>query len=293
MGTRNHLLSVSIVTTLLFSFLCSPTQAATLHHNEYIDGPFGQIHVRVFGESSQPTIILMHKMVMSSLEFERVQPILARLGYRTIAVDLPGYGLSDAPVKEPTANDYAEAMLPVLAHFHLEHATFLGSDTGAVISLAFAVLHPERVDHLIMDGVPLFSPEETKEWLDEKPRDRTPTADGSEFAHRAARPPNAVGGGASPAAIQLGTLEFFAAAPNYLYAHHAIFKFPLAQGLKDDKVKTMVLMYPGKGSWKSLPTVRAIRPDLTYVIMDFKEEPGDFDDAEPWAKAVVDYLKGS
>jgi hypothetical protein len=91
--------------------------------------------------------------------------------------------------------------------------------------------------------------------------------------------------------MQLSAIEFYTAAPHYLYGHHAVFKYALAEGFKRDPVPTMVLMYPGKASWGSLPTVKAIRPDFTYVTLDFKGQLGDFDHPEEWSKAVVDYLK--
>ena len=37
---------------------------------------------------------MLHKMVWSSVQFEKVQPLLAAQGIRSAAVDLPGYGMS-------------------------------------------------------------------------------------------------------------------------------------------------------------------------------------------------------
>src|ERR1700710_1551669 len=73
----------------------------------YVDGRWGQIHVRVAGPENGPTVVLVHKMVWSSIEFSKAQPWLAARGIRSIAVDLPGYGLSDSPDKQPSADDYA------------------------------------------------------------------------------------------------------------------------------------------------------------------------------------------
>lgn len=74
-----------------------PPAAPKLEQRAYVDGPWGQIHLRIAGPKHGPVVLLIHKMVWSSVEFSRVQPLLAARGVRTIAVDLPGYGLSDGP----------------------------------------------------------------------------------------------------------------------------------------------------------------------------------------------------
>ncbi len=127
-------------------------RAAADHYRAYVNGRWGQIHVRVYGQAGQPTLILLHKMVWSSLEFEHAQPVLARLGVRSIAVDLPGYGLSDPPPSQPTADDFADDLLPVLEAFRLKKADILGTDTGATVAVAFDKRHPDRVRHLILEG---------------------------------------------------------------------------------------------------------------------------------------------
>jgi pimeloyl-ACP methyl ester carboxylesterase len=265
----------------------APAQAAPDHYRTYVDGPWGQIHVRVEGAEGLPTILMVHKMVWSSVEFSKDQPLLAKAGYRTIAVDLPGYGLSDPPPQEPTADDYADALIPVLDHFHIKKVEYLGSDTGAVVGVAMALRHPDRIDHLIMDGVPLFDAPTTAKWLEEKEEDRTPTRDGSEFTRHLKTAPANI----SAEGLQQGTLALFQAGPRVLDGHHAVFKYALAEGYKRDRVPTMVLMYPHKGSIGSLPTVKALRPDFTYVMLDIPSQLGDFDYPGPWSQAVVDYLR--
>jgi len=260
-------------------------------HRDYVDGPFGQIHVRIDGRADQPTAILLHRMVWSSVQFEAVQPLMAVNGVRTIAVDLPGYGLSDSPSREPTAGEYADALLPVLAHFNLQRVDLVGSDTGSVIAIAFANRHPDRVRRLVLDGVPLFDAATTAQLLDEEAFDRRPTADGSEFQRRYDMVGTmAPGDRMSPKARQAGVMQFFSAGPNYLWGHHAIFKYGLEDGLKRLKAPTMVLGYPGLGSDGSYSTVRALRPDFAYVRLDFKGMMASYDDPQSWANAVADYL---
>ncbi len=268
-----------------------PGPAAAAPYRAYVDGPYGQIHVRVDGKPGQPTAILLHRMVWSSVQFEAVQPLLATKGVRTIAVDLPGYGLSDSPQREPTADDYAEALLPVLDHFHLKRADLVGSDTGTVIAIAFANRHPNRVRRLVLDGVPLFDAATTAKLLEEEEFDRRPTADGAEFQRRYAQVGQmAPGDRLSPKARQAGALQFFTAGPHYLWGHHAIFKYPLADGLKRLTAPAMVLSYGGQASAASVSAVRALRPDLTYATLAFAGMMPSYDDPAAWVGAVGEYL---
>lgn len=262
-------------------------------YRAYVDGPSGQIHVRVDGRRGQPTAILLHRMVWSSVQFEAAQPLLAAMGVRTIAVDLPGYGLSDPPGREPSADDYADALLPILAHFKLRQVDIVGSDTGSVIAIAFANRHPTRVHRLVLDGVPLFDPATTAKLLDEEEFDRRPTADGEEFRRRYALVGQmAPGDRLSPKARQAGALQFFTAGPNYLWGHHAIFKYPLAEGLKRLNTPAMVLVFPGQASSQTVGAVRALRPDLSYVSLDFAGMMASYDAPQAWSDAVSAYLKG-
>ncbi len=92
---------------LVLTFLMTAA-AATEPRQDYVDGPWGQIHVRVDGPaaSGAPTVFLIHQVVWSSAQFKNAQPQLAALGVRSIAVDLPGYGLSDGPDHVPDADAY-------------------------------------------------------------------------------------------------------------------------------------------------------------------------------------------
>ncbi|MGB1876227.1 MAG: alpha/beta fold hydrolase, partial [Rhodospirillaceae bacterium] len=74
----------------------------------YVDGPMGQVHVRELGEG--PALVLLHQTAWSSLQFKHAMPYLADRGLRCIAIDTPGYGLSDGPDDPPSIQDYAESL---------------------------------------------------------------------------------------------------------------------------------------------------------------------------------------
>ena len=70
--------------------------------------------------------------------------------YRVVAVDLPGFGLSDR-----RAGDYSpDALADVLAHVldakGIRRAHVIGHSWGSSVVLAFARRHPERLDRLVI-----------------------------------------------------------------------------------------------------------------------------------------------
>jgi len=255
----------------------------------YVDGPYGQIHVRVAGPEGGVPMILVHKMVWSSVEFEKALPVLAARGIRAIAVDLPGYGLSDAPDAEPSAAQYADALVPVLDHFGIDRAVMVGANTGATLVTAFALEHPGRTRAIALDGPPIFTGETLQHLLDEPEFDRTPRPHGAALLARWKEIEAMAKGRLSDEAIQTGLLQFFQAGPNYLWGHQAIFKYDLAAALDRVEVPAMVITYPGDQLRNTALQVARDHPDFTLVQIDSRGMTADFEDPALWANAVADY----
>jgi pimeloyl-ACP methyl ester carboxylesterase len=270
----------------------APSSAAPSAYRGYVDGPWGQIHYRVQGWEGQPTVILLHKMVWSSVEFEKAQPALAARGVRSIAVDLPGYGLSDGPDHEPTAAEYVDALLPVLDRFHIIKANILGVHTGASLAVAFGQHRPDRVARLIIEGPPLMDAKTLRALIQAPPVDRTPAPDGSHFARRWAQ--IAAGlpkGSVSDASMHQAVMQFFIAAPHDEYAHNAVFKYDLRAGLRALKAPVLLLTNPGDVLYPYAREAKAMRPDFSYVEVDWPGAQDAYDNPAGWAAAVAAYLK--
>lgn len=261
----------------------------------YIDGPWGQIHVRVDGPGAAdpPTVVLLHQMVWSSLQFERVQPLLAEYGIRSIAVDLPGYGLSDGPSHVPTAAEYGDALLPVLDHFDLTKAILHGNHTGATIIAAFADTHPERVARLILQGPPIFDSETRAALLAEKPFDQTPRPDGGHLLARWQQANNSFGANTSLASRHRSVMEFFTAGPREWYAHDAVFRYDLAPVIERLPVSALILTNSGDSLHNAALEVKAMRADFDYAELASPGAHAIYDDPAPWAAAVAAYVQAA
>jgi pimeloyl-ACP methyl ester carboxylesterase len=120
----------------------------------YLDVDGRQVHLRTLGEGRP--LLLLHQNAYSSLMWELMLPELAARGYQGIAVDLPGYGMSDPLPGEPTLADYGAVALAVLDALGAGGFDVLGQHLGASLALELAVDHGDRVGRAI--GYGLFLP---------------------------------------------------------------------------------------------------------------------------------------
>ncbi len=142
----------------------------------YVDVAGAQMHLREAGEGSP--VVLLHQAPSSSAMWIQALPRLAAAGYRAIAVDLPGHGMSDPPAAAPELSDYAEAVTGVVDVLELQKVDLIGHHTGASVALQMASQAPTRVRRLALWGIPLLSPESSARLANEEP----PTYDDHELS---------------------------------------------------------------------------------------------------------------
>jgi pimeloyl-ACP methyl ester carboxylesterase len=115
-----------------------------------------RMHVIEVGEG--PPLVLLHGSGPTALLF---LPLLERLsGVRAIAVDRPGFGLSD-PVdlpRERYRDAAVECLDSVLDALGLDETALLGNSMGGTWALWYTLAHPERVRRLVLLGAPPLLP---------------------------------------------------------------------------------------------------------------------------------------
>jgi pimeloyl-ACP methyl ester carboxylesterase len=124
----------------------------TFYRTIKIDGL--SIFYREAGPKDAPVILLLHGLPSSSRMFE---PLLTRLSdrYRLIAPDYPGFGHSDWP--DPTKFAYTfDHIADTMNHFTdvlgLTRYTPYMQDYGGPVGFRMALIHPDRVESLIVQN---------------------------------------------------------------------------------------------------------------------------------------------
>ncbi|RYZ07979.1 MAG: alpha/beta hydrolase [Myxococcales bacterium] len=117
--------------------------------SEKVSTPGGMLHVRVIGAG--PPVLLLHGFPDSSLGFRELCEALAARGFRAIAPDLLGYGMSDKPPGlAPYRSEAVVADLAALARWAGGKVAVLGHDWGGTHAYCFAAEHPELVTQLVI-----------------------------------------------------------------------------------------------------------------------------------------------
>lgn len=129
----------------------------------FVDGRFGQIHLRRAGrtrESGHPPLLCFHQSPNASSNFTL---FLEHMGEDRLAVapDTPGFGDSDRPDAPPEIADYAGAMADVIDALSLDGPIdLLGYHTGVLIAAELALLRTDQIRRLVFIGIPVFNDEE-------------------------------------------------------------------------------------------------------------------------------------
>jgi pimeloyl-ACP methyl ester carboxylesterase len=259
----------------------------------YLPTPMGQVHYRDLGpRTGGVAILLLHMTPLSMIQYAEAQPLIAARGIRVVAIDTPGYGMSDPPAGAPAIRDFADNLVPVLDALQIDRVLAVGHHTGACIATAFAVRHPERVAAVVLHGVPIFNEEELAVRRNRSLGDRTPQDDGSHlsrwFAHDFPGPLQE----RTPAYLAAQTwfaLSVFQQGPDI--GHNAVYHYAMQADFEAIRVPGMIVTDRGDAMHPIDQRAAALRPDFIY--REFSDDgtlstmmrPG------PWATLIADYYE--
>lgn len=119
------------------------------------------LHCAVSEPTATPsvTVVLVHGFPELWYSWRHQLTALSDAGYRAIALDVRGYGRSDAPddVHAYAMTALVGDIVAVLDHFECEKAVVVGHDWGAPIAWNTALMRPDRVAGVAGLSVP-YSP---------------------------------------------------------------------------------------------------------------------------------------
>jgi len=109
-----------------------------------------QVRAVESGDAAGAPVVLVPGWGCSVYSFRFMMPALAAAGYRVIAVDLKGHGLSDKPIApgEYTIDSLVEHLVEILDALGLERPRLIGHSMGGSLLYHFAARHPERTGPL-------------------------------------------------------------------------------------------------------------------------------------------------
>jgi pimeloyl-ACP methyl ester carboxylesterase len=119
----------------------------------------GNRTIRYLEEGTGQPLILLHGASLGSSadSFTRNLASLATAGIRAIAVDRPGYGLSDGPsTASPTSHQ--QFVLDFMDALGLDRAVLVGHSQQASVVAALALDRPDRVPRAVIVGPGLLPP---------------------------------------------------------------------------------------------------------------------------------------
>jgi pimeloyl-ACP methyl ester carboxylesterase len=212
---------------------------------------------------------------------------------RAIAVDIPGYGMSEVPDHPPTIAEYAGIVPALLDHLGLDSSSVLGHHTGALIVTDAALQFPARVDKVVLNGPLPLTDEERTYFKSVMAAEKTWTRhwDGSHLVEQWAFRKNAQPEWTDLAAFHRHFIHGQLAGDTVWYAHEAVMAYHHEDSIPEIAQPCLILANTGDAIYAQSQRARAMRPDFDYTEL----EGGTIDilDEQPaaWAEAVSAFIK--
>jgi pimeloyl-ACP methyl ester carboxylesterase len=117
----------------------------------------GSVSLHVAEAGAGAPLVLLHGWPQHWWAWRRMIPALAER-YRVIALDLRGWGWSDAPPGDYAKATFADDVLGLLDVEGLDRVRIMGHDWGGYAAFLLALEHPARVERVVaLDIVPPWS----------------------------------------------------------------------------------------------------------------------------------------
>ncbi|KHN31993.1 Epoxide hydrolase 2 [Glycine soja] len=131
---------------------------AKIQHSE-VEVKGLKLHVAEIGSGSK-AVVFLHGFPEIWYTWRHQMIAAANAGYRAIAFDFRGYGLSEHPAEpeKETMYDLVDEIVGLLDALNITQAFLVGKDFGAIPGYLTAAVHPERVAAVITLGIPFMLP---------------------------------------------------------------------------------------------------------------------------------------
>lgn len=97
-----------------------------------------------------PALVLLHAFPVDRSMWDREVRALADAASPIIAPSFPGFGRSEVPSRQPTLDDYADAVVGVMDAAKVERAAIAGISMGGYVAFALWRRHRARISGLAL-----------------------------------------------------------------------------------------------------------------------------------------------
>ena len=147
------------IVTLLLSFFLIPDSGAQSYPYpvKYITVNIDGIAARMAYMEAKPenpngrAVLLLHGKNFTGYYWKEAMASLAGSGYRVIAPDQVGWGLSTKPDTKYTFEMLAHNNLLLLDSLHIAKVNVLGHSMGGMLAIRFALQYPARTETLLLE----------------------------------------------------------------------------------------------------------------------------------------------
>lgn len=223
----------------------------------------------------RPTLVHVHGFAISGTYLLPTAELLTD-DFDVVVPDLPGYGRSAKPPKPLTIVELAEALGAFMDAIGLERASLVGNSMGCAITVEFADLFPDRIDHAVLVS-PAGGPHS-------QPLIRAI----GQMARDGVREPPRMMTVATPDYLKFGPI-------NALRLFHAMTRFPAVERLLAMHVPTLAVLgqrdplLPGQSR---IDEVSALSSDTTSVVRLHKAAHAvNYSHPEPLAEVIDRFVR--
>ncbi|KAM5574224.1 bifunctional epoxide hydrolase 2 [Rosa sericea] len=127
--------------------------------HKYVEVGGLKLHVAEIG-SGPKVVVFLHGFPEIWYSWRHQMIAVANNGYRAIAYDCRGYGLSELPAEpeKATFKDLVDEVVGVLDALAIDKAFLVGKDFGSMPAYLVAAVYPERIAGVISLGIPFMLP---------------------------------------------------------------------------------------------------------------------------------------
>src|SRR5215218_8876746 len=123
-----------------------PELAGVEHH--YVDVRGARLHVAQLGNADGPPVLLLHGWPQHWYSWRSLMPLLADR-HRVLALDLRGFGWSEATPRGYRKDELADDVAGVLDALEIERVNLVGHDWGGIVGFLVCLNHSDRVERFV------------------------------------------------------------------------------------------------------------------------------------------------